>query len=291
MEGQVGPAPLISVVIATRNAARSLPRCLESLRAQAFREFEVVVMDGASADGTVDLLKSSGDVVTTWRSSPDAGLYSAWNAALPIARGEWLCFLGADDWLWDAGALERLAPHLRAAAPRHRVVYSQVRLVDGAGGVVEQLGEPWEGFRARFRSHACLPHPGLMHHRSLFAEFGAFDLSFRLSADYEFLLRVLAKEDALFVPSLTAGVGWGGRTTTPENFILGMRETERALRRHGLRPPALKWAWWKLLAHAYAAARALVGERGARRLGDLYRVLTLRRPRYSAPDGPGSAPR
>ena len=86
MEGQVGPAPLISVVIATRNAARSLPRCLESLRAQAFREFEVVVMDGASADGTVDLLKSSGDVVTTWRSSPDAGLYSAWNAALPCPK-------------------------------------------------------------------------------------------------------------------------------------------------------------------------------------------------------------
>ncbi len=282
-------APLISVVIATLNAARSLPRCLASLRAQTFRDFEVIVMDGGSSDGTVELLKASADVVSAWRSGPDAGLYGAWNEALALARGEWICFLGADDWLWDAGALERLAPHLRTAAPRWRVVYSQVRLVDGAGGVVEQLGEPWESFRARFRSHDCLPHPGLMHHRSLFAEFGGFDPSFGLSADYEFLLRALAKEDALFVPALTVGAGWGGRTTSPENFVAVLRATERALRRHGLRPPALKWAWWKLLAHAYAAVRALLGERAARRLGDLYRVLTLRRPRYSAPPGPGDA--
>jgi len=287
----VGRPPLISVVIATRDAARSLPRCLESLRRQTFRDFEVIVMDGASTDGTVDLLKASADVVATWRSGPDAGLYSAWNEALPLARGEWICFLGADDWLWDAGALERLAPHLRAGALRCRIVYSRVRLVDGAGGVLEELGEPWESFRARFRSHDCLPHPGLMHHRSLFAELGPFDASFRLSADYEFLLRALAKEDALFVPALTAGAGWGGRTTTPGNFILGMRETERALRLHGLRPPALKWAWWKLLAHGYAVAHALFGERAARRLGDLYRVLTLRRPRYSAPQGPRDAAR
>jgi len=287
----VGPAPLISVVIATRDAARSLPRCLESLRAQVFRDFEVIVMDGGSTDGTVDLLKAGGDIVTTWRSGPDEGIYSAWNSALPLARGEWICFLGADDWLWDAGALERLAPSLRTAAPRYRVVYSQVRLVDGAGGVVEQLGEPWERFRARFRAHDCLPHHGLMHHRSLFADFGSFDPSFGLSADYEFLLRALEKEDALFVPALTVGAGWGGRTTSPENFIAVLHSTERALRRHGLRPPALKWAWWTLLAHGYAVVRALLGERAARRLGDLYRVLTLRRPRYSAPPGPGDAAR
>lgn len=287
----MAPAPLISVVVATRNAARSLPRCLASLRAQSFRDFEVIVMDAASNDGTVAHLQEAADVVTRFESAADAGIYDAWNKALRLARGEWICFLGADDWLWDAEAFARLAPALRSASPRHRIVYSRVRLVDGEGGVVEELGEPWETFRARFRSHACLPHPGLMHHRSLFAEFGPFDLGFRQSADYEFLLRVLARADALFVPVLTVGVGWGGRTTTPENFILGMQETERALRLHGLHPPALRWTYWKLLAHGYAAMRMVVGARAARRLADLYRMLTLRKPRYSAPEAPGDAPR
>ena len=199
--------------------------------------------------------------------------------------------LGADDWLWDGEALARLVPGLRAAAPRHRVVYSQVRQLDGEGRLVAQLGEPWEACKGRFRSHDCLPHPGLMHHRSLFERLGAFDERFKLCADYEFLLRELTEGDALFVPAVTVGVGWGGRTTQPENFIASMRETEAALRMHGLHPPALTWAWWKLLAHVYAGLRALVGARAARRLADLYRVLTLRKPRYATlergkPEGP-----
>jgi hypothetical protein len=287
----VAAAPLISVVIATLNAARVLPRCLDSLRAQSFREFEVIVIDGASTDGTVELLRASADVVTQWASAPDAGIYGAWNKALPLARGEWLCFLGADDWLWDSEALARMAPHLRSAAPRFRVVYSQLRQVDGEGQLIAQLGEPWEACKGRFRSHDCLPHPGLMHHRSLFERHGGFDERFKLAADYEMLLRELKTGDALFVPAVTVGVGWGGRTTLPENYIASMRETETALRRHGLRPPALTWAWWKFLAHCYAALRAMVGARATRRLADLYRVLTLRKPRYAAldrgkPEGP-----
>ena len=277
-------APLISVILSTLDAARVLPRCLDSLRAQSFRDFEVIVMDGASTDGTVDILRQSGDVVGEWRSAPDSGIYNAWNKALPLARGEWLCFLGADDWLWDGAALARLVPHLRAAAPRHRVVYSQVRQLDGAGRLIEQLGEPWQGFKARFRSHACLPHPGLMHHRSLFETHGGFDERFQRSADYEFLLRALATGDALFVPAVTVGVGWGGRTTRPEDYVAGMRETERVLRMHGLRPPAFTWGYWKFLAHCYALLHALLGERAARRLADLYRVISLRRPRYAATD-------
>ncbi len=277
-------APLISIVIATLNAARVLPRCLASIRAQTFRDFEVIVIDGASTDGTVDILGRSGDTVSEWRSAPDTGIYSAWNKALPLAKGEWLCFLGADDWLWDGDALARLAPHLRTAPPVHRVVYGQVRQLDGEGRLIAQLGEPWPGFKGRFRSYDCLPHPGLMHHRSLFEIHGEFDEHFQLAADYEFLLRELATGDALFVPAVTVGVGWGGRTTTPENFILGMRETETVLRMHGLRPPALTWGYWKFLAHFYAGLRALVGERAARRLADLYRILSLRKPRYAAID-------
>ena len=283
--------PLISIVVATLNTARVLPRCLASLREQSFRDFEVIVMDGGSTDGTVEILRRSGDTVTEWRSAPDTGIYNAWNKALPLAKGEWLCFLGADDWLWDRDALARMASHLRTAAPRHRAVYGQIRQLDGEGRLIDELGEPWQDFKGRFRSHACLPHPGLMHHRSLFETHGRFDERFKLAADYEFLLRELATRDALFVPAVTVGVGWGGRTTTPENFVASMRETEAALRMHGLRPPALRWGYWKFLAYFYARLRTLIGERAARRLADLYRIITLRKPRYAAversrPEGP-----
>jgi glycosyltransferase involved in cell wall biosynthesis len=279
----MAPAPLISILIATRNAADGLPRCLDSIRRQSFRGFEVVVMDGASTDATVDILKASGDVVTAWRSEPDQGIYSAWNKALALARGEWLCVLGADDWLWDENALERLAPQLRAALPGHRVVYSRVRQIDARGRVAAEIGEPWEQARERFRSYVCLPHPGLMHHRSLFEAHGRFDESFQMAGDYEFLLRELKSRDALYVSAVTAGMDLGGKTTSPEYFLQLHREAGRALAMHGLAPPRLRWAYWTVLGWLYRGLHALLGDRAARRLADAYRVLTLRDARYSGP--------
>jgi GT2 family glycosyltransferase len=272
-------APLISVVVATRNAAATLPRCLDSLREQSFRDFEVIVMDGASTDGTVALLQAAGDVVTAWRSEPDTGTTNAWNKALALAGGEWFCALGADDWLWDAQAFERLAPALRAAPPERRIVYSRVRQVDAAGRMVAELGRPWEEARAAFRSHVCLPHPGLMHRRSLWAARG-FDERFRLAADYEFLLRELKTGDAGYVSAVTAGQQFGGRTTSPEYFLEMYREVGEVLRLHGLAPPRLLWAWFLSTAWLYRGLHALLGDRAARRLADAFRVATMRRPRY-----------
>jgi glycosyltransferase involved in cell wall biosynthesis len=279
----MSPAPLISIVIATRNAARDLPHCLDSIRAQTFRDVEVLVGDGASTDGTIDILKAAGDVVTYWQSAPDTGPYDARNRVLPRARGDWVCFLGADDWFLDARALERLAPQLRTAAPRYRVVYSKLRQIDPEGRVIAEAGRPWEESRASFRSYCCLPHPGLMHHRSLFEEHGLFDDGFKMAGDYELLLRELKTRDALFVPALTVGMGFRGQTTSPEYFYSLLAETESALKRHGLRPPPVRWAYWKFTAWVYVKLHAALGDRRSRWLADAYRVLTLRKPRYSGP--------
>jgi glycosyltransferase involved in cell wall biosynthesis len=272
---------VISVVIATRNAASNLPRCLDSLRAQSFRDFEVIVMDGASTDGTVDVLRASSDCVTLWRSARDTGVYDAWNKALEHARGEWIAFLGADDWLADRQALERLAPVLRAAWPAHRVVYSRVRLVGASGELLEEMGEPWPKVKALFRTRPCIPQPGLMHHRSLFQDGARFDERFGLAADYELLLRELKSRDAVYVPVVTVNMGHGGLTTNPDNFYRLLRETRSALAKHGLKPPAVLWTYWTACAWLYATLRRVIGDRAIRALADLYRVATLRKPRYS----------
>lgn len=268
-------------MVATRNAALTLPRCLDSMRAQSFRDFEVIVMDCASSDGTVDVLKARPDLIKFWQSEPDSGIYNAWNKALDHAEGEWIAFLGADDCFADGGALERLAPHLKAAGPAHRVVYSRVRLVDATGAPLEEMGEPWERLKTAFQSGPCLPQPGLMHHRSLFARHGRFDERFTLAGDYELLLRELKDGDALFVPTVTVHMQQGGLTTDPGNFYTLQRETRQALVMHGRRPPAVSWAYHVSCAWLYARAHALLGERTARKLADLYRVMTLRKPRYS----------
>lgn len=272
---------LISVVVATRNAAADLPRCLDSLRAQTMRDFEVLVADGASTDGTLALLEASRDLVAWWDSVPDSGPYAARNRALAHTRGEWICFLGADDWIWDERVFERLAPQLRQAPRGCRVIYGRLRQITSGGELVAESGEPWQRARASFRSYRCLPHPGLMHHRSLFEAHGRFDESYKMAGDYELLLRELKSRDAHFVPILVAGMGFRGQTTSPEFFLRLQQETERALAAHGLRPPPLRWAYWKLTARVYARLHGWLGDRRARRLADLYRLVTLREPRYA----------
>src|SRR6185295_982610 len=147
--------PLISMLIATRNAARDLPRCLDSIRAQTFRDFEVLVGDGASTDGTMEIVRAASDIVTYWHSEPDNSPYVARNRLLPHAKGEWICIMNADDWFLDSRALESLAPHLLTAMPRFRVVYSKLRQITPDGRVVAEAGRPWEEARESFRSHVC----------------------------------------------------------------------------------------------------------------------------------------
>ncbi len=274
-------APLISIVIATKNAASLLPRCLDSIRAQSFRDLEVLVADGASTDGTLDVIRAYADVVTAWDSQPDTGPYAARNRMLPRAKGDWIYFLGADDWLLNSLALETMAPHLRGAFPRYRVVYSRVQLIDLGGRLVDELGEPWDRCRDAFRSRCCLAHQGDMHHRRSFEEHGLFDEEFKMAGDYELLLRELKDKDALFVPALTAAMGFGGQTTDLSHAYRLLDETRKALVMHGMAPPRLRWAYLMFTAWCYLKLQRVIGDRAARRLADAYRVLTLRKPRYS----------
>jgi len=276
-------APLISIIIATRNAAGLLPKCLDSIRAQSFRDIEVLVADGASTDGTLDVIRAYGDVVSAWDSQPDTGLYAAHNRVLPDARGDWIYFLGADDWLLGSLALEVMAPHLRSAFPRFRIVYSRIQLIEPGGRLVEELGEPWDRCRDTFRSGSCLAHQGVFHHRRLFEEHGLFDERFKLAGDYELLLRELKNKDALFVPVFTAAMGFGGRTTDLSHAYRLLDETRSSLAMHGMAPPRLRWAYLMFTAWCYLKLRRVIGDRASRRLADVYRLITLRRPRYSGP--------
>src|ERR1700741_4805153 len=91
------PAPIVSIISATLNAARELPYSIASLAAQRGASFEWIVVDGGSRDGTQALLEPKPARIAWWTSEPDGGVYDAWNKGCARARGEWLLFLGAGD--------------------------------------------------------------------------------------------------------------------------------------------------------------------------------------------------
>jgi len=270
--------PLITVVIAVYNGRKTLCECLDSVLAQTFKGIELVVVDGGSNDGTKELLQSYSGYLAYWKSEPDEGIYDAWNKALTVARGQWICFLGADDYFWDREAVGRLVPTLLSAWPEYRFVYGDIHMVSSRGEVVETLGSSWASAKASMRYTMCLPHVGMMHHRSLFEERGVFDTSFKIAGDYELLRRELIHRDALYIQGTVAGQRYGGVSTKTEHIVRAMKENGRAIRKQDGSIP-IQWYWLLLTAIFKARAYDLFGVRGGRRIVDIYRLLTGRKPR------------
>lgn len=276
------PAPMVSVVVSVLNSAATLQKCLDSVAAQTLDSRELIVIDGGSTDGSADILKRNASRLAYWISEPDKGIYDAWNKALPHARGDWICFLGADDYLWAPDTLQRLAPTLGRAYPPIRVVYGQVALVNESDGEMQRLGEGWRTARARFGQIMSLPHTGLMHHRSLFEAHGSFDASFRIGGDYELLLRELRTGEALFVPDVViAGMQHGGVSTDPARSLHMIREFRRAQIKQGLHRPGRHWLVAFVKAHLRVGLWRLLGNRAAPYVFDAFRLLNGKKPYWT----------
>lgn len=177
---------MISVITATFNAERDLPALIASLRAQTSRDFEWVIIDGASSDRTVDLLRGASDIATRWISEPDFGIYHALNKGLALARGEYYLVLGSDDTLLP-GAIEAFAG--AAAAEGADVVAAPV-LVEGIA-VHPRRNRPWlRSGPPMVAAHSV----GSLIRKSLHDEIGPYSRRFPIAADTYFLLQVAQRQ-------------------------------------------------------------------------------------------------
>ncbi|MGC2164981.1 MAG: glycosyltransferase family 2 protein [Gallionella sp.] len=268
------PAPYISVIVAVYNGVATLQQCIDSVAAQTYPNKELIVIDGGSSDGTVQLLEQNRLKFSYWRSEPDRGIFNAWNKGLDHATGEWMCFLGADDFLWDNTVIERMADQLVLLPVHIRVAYAQIMLIELGNRPARPKGEPWPTLKAYFKECMCIPHVGTMHRRSLFERHGKFDESFRIAGDYELLLRELTTGDAAFLADITvAAQRLGGVSTSHASYLRTLRETRRAQKMHGQRWPGKQWL--KDISKEYfrLVLWAVIGEASARKLLDIRRRL------------------
>ena len=260
--------PLISVIVAVYNGAKTLQRCIDSVSDQTYPNKEILIIDGGSTDGTVEIIRSNQDKITYWKSEPDSGIYNAWNKALDHVNGDWICFLGSDDYLWKSNVFEEITPHLiKAESQDIRMVYGQVARVteDDEIGCVD--GFSWEyTWRSIIIDGICtFTHQGMFHHRSLFELYGKFDESFKIAGDYELLIRAFKDGgDAIFINGLiVAGMQTGGITS---NCIKLVRETAKARQNNLLNVITTPW----LISYAWAICHPflnyIIGEKNVRSL-------------------------
>ena len=169
-------APLISVIIPVCNAAGNIRACIQSLACQTFKDFEVLFMDGASTDDTVEIIKScipeTGKFIVS--SSTDLGIYDAMNKGIKKSTGRWLYFFGSDDQLAGSNVLSGVAKHL---GEDDEIVYGDIILSPGGQ---QEKGE-WNNKRML---HMCINHQRIFYKAKLFHKYGVFDLRYPVNADY-----------------------------------------------------------------------------------------------------------
>jgi glycosyltransferase involved in cell wall biosynthesis len=229
LEGTV-EQPLVTVITAVFNGRPHLTGCLDSVLRQDYPNIEHILWDGGSTDGTVDILRQYDDRIALWRSEPDKGIYDAWNKALLEARGEWICFLGADDELLP----DAVSSYMAFASENRGAEYlaSKGRVVHPSG-YEEIYGRPWTWKKFSRRMYAL--HVGSMHKKTLFERYGHFDTSYRMTADYEFLLRPGAELRFAFMPRVTVFIRGGGISDSTQ----ALHEANRAKLETGRLPRSL----------------------------------------------------
>jgi glycosyltransferase involved in cell wall biosynthesis len=178
----------ISVVTVSLNAARTIGHTLESFFAQDYPHKELIVIDGASKDGTLKIVKSFPCDGVRVISEPDGGLYHAANKGLSLFTGDAVGFLNADDCFASVGALSRIAGALANAD----VTFGNLDFVKDHGS--RQVVRRWRGTphsQGAFRRGWMPAHPTFYVRRAVVEKVGRFETDFSIGADYDFILRAI----------------------------------------------------------------------------------------------------
>ena len=236
--------PRISVVTVVRNGAATIERCLRSVSRQAYPRLGHLIVDGASTDETVAIVRRHLPPVECLVSEPDAGIYDAMNKAVRLADGDFLLFLGADDEL--LADLGEIAPRLTSPST---VYYGDAEW--------PRRGRPYDGpFDAAKLARRNICQQAVLYPRRVFERY-SFDLRYPLQADWELHMRLFADPAFRFqhLPVVVSRYDdAGGRSS---------RERDRALEADY---PRLLWRHFPARVALPRAAVALAG-RALRRLG------------------------
>lgn len=192
---------MISIIIPTYNSATTISRCLDSIISQTYRDYEVLVIDGRSTDETIKIVKSHQSERITISSEPDKGIYDAMNKGIRAAQGEWLYFLGSDDYLYAPDVLEKVSKELTS---KYQIVYGDV---DSTHLSHEYKGE-WKPSMIEY--NRC--HQAIFYHYSVFQKYGLYNTDYSVLADYIYNINCFWKYRLLtkYIPLIIAHYSEGG---------------------------------------------------------------------------------
>jgi glycosyltransferase involved in cell wall biosynthesis len=203
----------VSIITAVYNATSTIEECIRSIRGQTHPSIEYIVIDGDSDDGTNETLQQYREHIDQYISEPDDGIFDAMNKGIELATGDVVGILNADDFYADERVIRRVSDTLEERDVAS--VYGDLVYVDKDSP--EEIVRYWRaGYyeRGRFRWGWMPPHPTVFFRRELYEEYGTFDPTLDVSADYELCLRFLYRHgaSAAYLPEVLVHMRTGGNS-------------------------------------------------------------------------------
>jgi glycosyltransferase involved in cell wall biosynthesis len=238
----------ISIITVAYNSAATIADTLTSVASQSHRDIEHIVIDGASTDNTLDVVRAHGRHLTSLVSEHDQGIYDAMNKGLRLASGDVIGFINSDDLYASAVAIANVVKVF--SDPTIDACYGDLCYVKRDD--IQSVVRYWRSSDFEpglFARGWCPPHPTLFVRRKVYEQFGGFDLRYKIAADTELMARLLEvhRIKVHYLPEVLVNMRMGGTTNRNwSNIVLQNREIWRALKVHDLRPSLVGFLTGKL---------------------------------------------
>lgn len=230
----------ISIITASYNSADTIRDTLESVLSQDYADFEHIIIDGGSTDGTLDIIKEYEDRYQgrlKWQSEPDKGIYDAMNKGLKLSTGEVIGVLSTDDFFAASNILSTVDKN----ATNVDAIYGDLVYLSHRNK--NKIVREWVG--SQYTDGAFLKgwhpaHPTFYVKKKVYDKLGGYDLSFDISADFELMLRFFEKGKISnkYVPVTFVKMRIGGESTgSLGNIIKGNKNVMRAFVKNGYKVP------------------------------------------------------
>lgn len=184
--------PLISIITVTYNAEEVIERTMLSVLNQTYPDIEYIIIDGASSDDTMAIVKKYKDNPhVKWKSEPDNGLYDAMNKGIEFATGDYVWFINAGDSLYAVDTIEKLVNSVQGKIMPD-VIYGETTIVDEEGNflAMRRLKAPSKLTWKSFKMGMLVCHQSFVAKKSIVPQ---FNINFSYSADYEWTIKCLKK--------------------------------------------------------------------------------------------------
>jgi glycosyltransferase involved in cell wall biosynthesis len=228
--------PKISIITVCFNSAKTIRNTIESVISQDYPNIEYIIIDGGSSDETVAIVKEYADRIAVIVSESDRGIYDAMNKGVALASGEIVGMLNSDDVYINEHAVSELMKTMQDA--RADSVFADLVIVDPIDpGKVLRYYDSSYFTPSKFRFGWMPAHPTFFVKKSLYDKVGPYSLDYKISADYEMLIRLLWVEKATYayLPKPLVRMRHGGASTSGlgRNWLLN-KEIVKACKANGI---------------------------------------------------------